>query len=146
MKEKSSEMNKAIEVIKQHTNEKKNRKKHYARSLDFNKRKTTDQKRTDTKNRKIRFQTKNEIYRNPIVPILQQPENSNNKRHRNKHTIKIRTLLGITKSQTHPATYTRRRRERVGESKKAGQLEKVNNGDEVCFVSPVVITVKKINR
>ena len=71
MEEKTLEMKKANEFIKQNTYEKKNKKNTKQEPL---KRKTIDRRRTNTKNGKIRYRTKNENYRNPTMQISQQPE------------------------------------------------------------------------
>ena len=56
MKEKTLELKKVIELIKQNTYEKK-KKEHNTGSLDINKRKTNNKGRTDTKNGTIRCET-----------------------------------------------------------------------------------------
>ena len=60
MKEKTLEMKKTIEMIKQNTYEKK-QEKYNTRSINHNKRKTDDQRRTNTKSGEIRNQPKTRI-------------------------------------------------------------------------------------
>ena len=67
---------------------------------------------------------------------------TNNKRHRDKDSTKFGTLSGKTKSYTSTLTSTRSVGRELERLIKSGNLEKINNVDEDCFVSPVVITVK----
>ena len=70
IKEKFLELKKAIEQIKQNTYD----TIHNTRRFNHNKRKTTDKRRTDTKEGNILCQTKNKNYRKPIMQTLRQPE------------------------------------------------------------------------
>ena len=62
MKEKKLELKKTIEMNKQNTYERKNRKKHNTGSFNSTPRKR-NKRRTDTKNGKIRHKTEEQIYK-----------------------------------------------------------------------------------
>ena len=53
---------------------KEKQEKHNTRSLDYSKRKTNNQRGTDTKNGKLRYQAENKNNRKPTVQILQRTE------------------------------------------------------------------------
>ena len=71
MKEKTLEMKKTIKMIKQSTYEKK-QEKYNTRSINHNKRKADNQRRTNTENGEIRNQTENENNGKPTMQILQR--------------------------------------------------------------------------
>ena len=66
-KEKTLEMKKIIEMIKQNTYEKKNKIKHNSGSFDINERGTHDKNRTNTKNETFRNKTDVQKFRKPTV-------------------------------------------------------------------------------
>ena len=73
MNEKTFELKKTIELIKQNPYEKKN-KKYNTESIYFGKRKTHNEKRTNTRTGKIRHETKKYTVKNQTRQILQCTE------------------------------------------------------------------------
>ena len=66
---KKLELKKTIEMIKQNTYERTNRKKHYTGSTDITPRKRS-KRRTNTKNGKVRHKTKEQIHQRETMQIL----------------------------------------------------------------------------
>ena len=73
MKEKTLELKKTIELIKQNTNEKKTRKNNTV-GIDFGKRKKHNKRGTDTKNGKIRNKTKNQNHGKQTMQVFWSTE------------------------------------------------------------------------
>ena len=70
MKEKTLELQKVIELIKQNTNEKKNKKNTIPEALISTKEKQKNRGRTDTKTGTTRYKTEKEKFREPSMQIL----------------------------------------------------------------------------
>ena len=73
MKEKTLELKKTIVLIKQNKYEKK-QEKHNPGSFDFNRRKTHNKRRTDTKSEKIWDKTKNQNIGKQTMQILRSTD------------------------------------------------------------------------
>ena len=68
-----------------------------------------------------------------------------NKERRSQNTNKTRMLSNTTKSTTNTLPRTRRRKKRIEPINRSGHLERLETIEEHCFVSHVVITVKRTN-